>query len=181
MTRCTTFQEQLKQLNACAEATDWVGSKSLSQAWKECPRGDWLLWLAGEVNVDRRLIVEAACRCAESVIGLVPAGEDRPIRAIEAARAWIVGEATLDEVRAAAGAAYAAAARAAAWTFYAAWAARAAARAAAYAAAGADAAGAADAAARAPESEAQQACADLVRQVITVADIEKATGATANG
>jgi hypothetical protein len=65
-----------------------------------------MLWLASCLGVDRRLTVLAACDCAESVLVYVPPGEERPRRAIEVARRWVRGEATVDEVRAAAGAAY---------------------------------------------------------------------------
>jgi hypothetical protein len=66
--------------------------------------------------VDRRRIVLAACAVAESSLKYLPAGEDRPRVAIETARRWARGEATLKEVRDASDAAYAAraAARAAA-------------------------------------------------------------------
>ncbi len=187
------FAYQLKNLNACLEAQNWARGKNLAAAWKKCLRGDWLLWLAAKAGIDRRLVVEAACRCAESVVGLVPAGEERPTAAIAAARAWIQGDATLEEVRAAAYAADAAYAAADA-NANAAYAARAAAYAAVYAAdanaanaaydADADAADAADAAAAAAHAaddadarkEVQRACADLVRQVITAADVAAALG-----
>jgi hypothetical protein len=132
-----------------------------------------MLWLAVKAGVDRRLVVEAACRCAETTLGFIPEGEERPINAIATARRWIVGEATLGEVRAAAyaAAAYAAAAAAAyAADATAAAAYAAAAAAAAYAAdATAAAAYAADAAAR---TKGLADCADLVRQVIGLEDLK---------
>lgn len=174
-----SFQSKLIKLGACDEAKVWVGSQTLAKAWRECPRGDWLLWLAARAGVDRRLVVEAACRCAEAVLGLVPEGEERPVRAIEAARAWIRGEASLAEVRAAStSASYAASASGTFDTFYAAYAASAASAAyAAYAASSYDAASAAyDAAASAASAAAAVTsaltdCADLVRQVISVSDL----------
>ncbi|KKK78850.1 hypothetical protein LCGC14_2839430, partial [marine sediment metagenome] len=60
------------------------------------------LWAAEKVSVDRKLLVAAACDCAELAFPYVPSGEDRPRIAIETARKWIRGEATLKEVRAAA-------------------------------------------------------------------------------
>ncbi len=183
MTGAEKFTDQLENLAACEEARDWAQGKTLAAAWKQCPRGDWLLWLAGKAGVDRRLVVEAACRCAESVIGLIPAGEERPIAAIASARAWIQGDATIEEVRAAAYAAHAADAADAAYAAaaYAAYAADACAAyaCAAYAADAADAADddaydACDAYDTAARKEAQQACASLVRQVITVADVANA-------
>ena len=52
--------------------------------------------------VDRRRIVLAACAVAEVSLKYVPAREDRPRLAIEAARRWTRGAASVEEVRAAA-------------------------------------------------------------------------------
>ena len=115
--------------NACYNSIKWAGKRRINKAaWLSCPRGDWLLWLAARIGIDKNLIVFAACDCAESVLYLVPEGEDRPRKAIETARAFIAGKATMQEVRAARDAAIAA---------YNTYAARAAARAAANAAANA--------------------------------------------
>jgi hypothetical protein len=78
---------------------------------------------------DRKEGVRAACLCAREALRYVPAGELRPLRAIETAEAWTRGEATIAQVRAA---------RDEAWAADAAY--------AAYAADAADAAYAADAA-----------------------------------
>ena len=113
----------LTKLNACKEAIDWVGNKTIEQAWNECQRGDWLLWLAAKLDIDRKILVYAACQCARTALQYVPTGEKRPLIAIETAERWCRGEATLDEVKIAAraaaasandGAAYAAASYAAA-------------------------------------------------------------------
>ena len=140
-----SFASQLKRLNACSEAREWVGKKSLKTAWRQCENGDWMLWLAGELGVDRRLLVLAACDCARTALKHVPKGEDRPLKAIEVAEAWTRGEANLDQVRAAARAA-ANAANAASAAAYAAASAASAAYAAAYTAATSAAAYAANAA-----------------------------------
>ena len=104
-----TLHDQLVARDACSDAVEWVGTRTIEQAWAECERGDWMLWLAGRIDIDRKLLVSAACACAEPALAFVRAGEDRPRLAIEVARAWCVGTATLDDVRAAAAAAYAAA------------------------------------------------------------------------
>jgi hypothetical protein len=179
----TQLQKVLEQLDACAMAVHWVGERTLEEAWNQCERGDWMLWFAGKIEVDRKLLVLAACGCARKALKNVPEGEERPRIAIEAAEAWCRGEASIEDVRAAADAARAAAyaaraaadaadaaayaARAAAYAAYAAAdAADAAARAAAYAAYAA-----ADAAAEAA-SLAQSA--NIVREVIPFAEIERA-------
>lgn len=57
-------------------------------------------------RVDRRRLVMAASDCAETVLHLVPAGEDRPRIAIEAARAWCLEVTNLGPVRVASDAAW---------------------------------------------------------------------------
>ena len=138
--------------SARRDAMEWLGNRDSDQMWAECQRPDWLLWWAGK-TVPRRDLVLAACDCVETALQFVPADEHRPRLAIETARRWANGEATLEEVANAADAAYAArAADAAAYAAY--YAARAACAAycaacaarvsrAAYAAAGADGANAA--------------------------------------
>ena len=111
--RGKSFRSSLLALRACNEACAWVGRRSLRTAWRLCERGDWMLWLAATAGVDRRLLVRAACDCARLALPRVPAGENRSRVAIETAERWCDGLATLDEVRAAAAAAYAAAAYAA--------------------------------------------------------------------
>ncbi len=82
-------------------------------------------------NVQRQLLMAAACACAKTVEHLVKEGEKRPRVAIETAKAWVRGEVTLQEVNAAA---ENAADAARAYNGHAAWAAAYAAWAAAYAA-----------------------------------------------
>jgi hypothetical protein len=134
----------LSHLGACTDARVWAKTQpDLETAWRECKRSDWMLWLLAWTTLsqdDSRLRL-MACDFAEAVLIYVPAGEDRPRRAIECARRFAAGDATRAEMDAAGAARDAArdAAGAAAW----------AARAAAWAAAGA----AARAAARAAQSD----------------------------
>jgi hypothetical protein len=84
---------------ACPEAVDWVDDKDLKTAWNTCERADWMLWLAAKTGIDRKLLVLVACDCAETALKYVPDGEDRPRQAIETARKWCAGEASIDQVR----------------------------------------------------------------------------------
>jgi hypothetical protein len=102
------FRGRLIKMGACPEAVEWVGSRGLSAAWRECERADWMLWFAARVEIDRKALVLAACDCAETALRFVPEGEDRPRVAIETARRWARGAATLQETRDAADAASAA-------------------------------------------------------------------------
>jgi len=112
------LKEKLIKINSCSEAVKWIGGRGLQKAWTECNRADWMLWLCGKM-VDkpgwptRQKLVLVACDCASRALKYVPDGEDRPRKAIETARAWTKGRATIEQVRdaaAAADAVYAAAA-----------------------------------------------------------------------
>jgi hypothetical protein len=40
-----TFAELLIELGACKEAREWVGERTLRDAWAECDNASWMLWL----------------------------------------------------------------------------------------------------------------------------------------
>ena len=208
--------EFLQKNHACTPSLEWLKSRTLAEAWEQCERGDWLLWLAAKAGVDRRRLVMAACACARLALVHVPPGEERPRVAIETAEAWCRGEATIEQVKearrnaadaadaadaaayaaaaaayaayaasspayaaaAAAKAAYAAAYAASSPAYAAAAAAKAAYAAAAYAAAAAAYAAyaAADAAA---DSRALKEAAELVRGLISCAEVEAAINGSA--
>jgi hypothetical protein len=108
------IQETLNSLHACVEAKEWAKQFDDWQIlWDKCERGDWMLWLCGKYTLDgeseaRKKLVAAACDCAELALKYAKEGEERPRVAIETARKWIKGEATIAEVRSAAESAYAA-------------------------------------------------------------------------
>jgi hypothetical protein len=177
----------LESLNACSDEIAWARNyDSLDKAWDACERPEHLLWLCGRMAdkpgwPTRKDIVLAACDCAEQVLHLVKPGEDRPRKAIEAARTWVRGEIGIDEVRAYAAAAADADAAACADAAYAAAcviAAADAASASAYAAsAAADAAACVIAAADAASASAYaaSAAADAAACVIAAADAAAAS------
>lgn len=178
MTNVQTI-DLLKRLGACDDATEWLGDRDLATAWRECPRGDWMLWLAASMP-DRKPVVRAACACARLALPYVQAGEMRPLKAIDMAECWVGddGVATPDQLNLAADAAFDAA-YASAYTRSAAFAADAAFRAAALtffdahalahtaAYTATDTANAALYAANAKRTETLAQCADIVRQHIS--------------
>jgi hypothetical protein len=128
----TALYRYLEKLEACADALTWIDDNKLSDpqvAWDTCPDARWLFWVI-ERHLDKpgwpthQEVVLAACDCAEVSLHLIPADEDRPRIAIETARRWVAGEATIEECRLtaldAADAAYAAYAADAAYAAYAA-------------------------------------------------------------
>jgi hypothetical protein len=151
----------LIRTGACLDARIWAKTQpDLETAWRECKRSDWMLWLLAWTTLsqdDSRLRL-MACDFAEAVLIYVPAGEDRPRRAIECARRFAAGDATRAEMAAAGDAAWAAARDAAGA------AARAAAGAAAWAAAGDAWAAAGDAAGATAWAAAGDAQSDIIRR-----------------
>ncbi|MBU6231505.1 hypothetical protein KGP36_02450 [Patescibacteria group bacterium] len=187
-----------REHSACAEAREWLkaeGVTTLAETWDTCPRADWMVWMLRRTDKwDKPMMVKIAIACAEQVLGIYETrqpGDDRPRKAIEAAKAYLADPSEKNREKArksAAAAAYAAAAAAAyaayaaAYPAYAAAAADDAADAAAYAAyaaaypayAAAAADDAADAAAYAAYAVAAPAaraamrkrCADAIREAV---------------
>jgi len=60
--------EKLNQLSACYDAIEWVKTrKSPKDAWMNCIRGDWMLWLAKKLDVDDRKLTLTKAMCAKQV------------------------------------------------------------------------------------------------------------------
>lgn len=100
--------DKLEKLDPCPEAIEWARTQPDPQTlWNNCERGDWMLWLVGKLGggartKSRKTLVLAACECARLSLPYVKKGEERPLKAIETAEAWIRGEAKSREVLAAA-------------------------------------------------------------------------------
>lgn len=85
-----TFQELLEDLDACGIARDWAAAKTIEEVVAECHRGDWLLWLAAQVNVDKRKFTLAKAHCANMVRHLMK--DERSLNAVDIAMAYGKGE-----------------------------------------------------------------------------------------
>ena len=95
-------KEILTNLNACNEAIQWAGEKSIEEILKDVHRGDWVLWLASILKVDHRALTLAKARCAKTVIHLMK--DKRNIKAVEVAEQYGLGKATKEELKSAAAA-----------------------------------------------------------------------------
>ena len=93
------LSDKLNNMDACSEAVDWIGRRGSMTAWRDCKRADWMLWAANNLGIDRKLIVLAACDCAETALKYVPEDEDRPAKCIQTTRNWCNGTASMDDVR----------------------------------------------------------------------------------
>jgi hypothetical protein len=91
----------LKDLGVCDEAIAWMeGRTDPFEAWNECHRGDWLLWLLGTCAgpaFDRRRFVLCICDCVEPAVE--HAIKETGRRCLAAARSWAVEECSYEELR----------------------------------------------------------------------------------
>jgi hypothetical protein len=67
--------------------------------WRLCQRGDYLVWFAAMLQVERKQLVLAACECAR--LGLPYSTDSRPLQAVEKAEKWAKSDpwVKLDHVR----------------------------------------------------------------------------------
>ena len=92
----TSTLDRLRRIGACDPIYNWVAAQpdcTPAVLWATCPRGDWLLWLAARVGVDRHVVVAACCACARTALRYVTDPRElRPLSAIMIAEAWARGD-----------------------------------------------------------------------------------------
>lgn len=75
---------KLEKTGACISAIRYVRTqKSYVDAWNNCPRGDWMLWIADKLQINKRLLTLAKGKCAATVLHLMQ--DERSKDAIQAA------------------------------------------------------------------------------------------------
>ena len=148
------MKTEIERFNPCEDALEFRKKyKTFRGAWNNCPRGDWMLWIAKRVGIDIRTLTLAKGYCAKTVIHLMK--DQRSKDAVKAAIDFGRGKIDEGQLRNAADAANAAAYANAN---------------AAYAAANAAAYAAYSAAARIKN---QKATADICRKYLTKSVMEK--------
>ena len=164
------FKDYLLDVNgyeACKDAREWNGDRTLAQCWAECERGDWMMWLLSRAKLcDLRTLTKIKALQVEKIRHLLK--DPRSIAALDGAHAFGRGEISEEDLAALASASAASAsASAASASAYAA-------SASAYAASAASAAAAADVAYVAASARLHflKECADIVRSVIPNIKIE---------
>jgi hypothetical protein len=100
------MKELLIKLNACEEAIEWAGDRTIEQIVKDCDRGDWLFWLAKKIGIECQPLTLANGHCANTVRHLME--NETSIEAVDMAIAFGEGRATMEELNNAAAASYAA-------------------------------------------------------------------------
>jgi len=139
-----SLRKKLLKINACGEGMEWLADQTAEDAWATCQRGDWMLWAGSRCGVDLQTITITKVKCARLVQHLMQ--DQRSLDALDVAEQFALGNATREQLAAAAADAANAAADDAAY--------------AANAAADADAADAAYAASAAYAANAANAAAD---------------------
>jgi hypothetical protein len=97
------MKELLIKLNACDEAIEWAGDRTIEEIVKDCDRGDWLLWLAKKIDIELQPLTLAKGHCANTVRHLMK--NETSIKAVDMAIAFGEGRATMEELNNAANAA----------------------------------------------------------------------------
>jgi hypothetical protein len=94
--------EWLQANKACKESIKWIKQnniQSLEDAWNICKQGDWLLWMATKLKVDKRKLVLCAALCAHTVVQYMK--DPRSRNAVRIAFLWGRGKATDKQLEAA--------------------------------------------------------------------------------
>ena len=69
----------------CPSALKWLGDRSASQAWAECPKGSWLTWWLDRVNYPRTEALAAAWRARDEAVDAALRAQDEAVEAAERA------------------------------------------------------------------------------------------------
>ena len=56
------LRKWLVERNVCPEALEWLGDRDLAAAWQECAVPEWMLWLLGYAGISRSTMRLLACR-----------------------------------------------------------------------------------------------------------------------
>lgn len=88
----------MKINQACEDGLIWAKTQSdLYDLWNNCHRGDWLLWLANKLKVDKRKQALCAALCAHTVVHLMTDARSR--EAVRIAFLWGRGKVTNEQLR----------------------------------------------------------------------------------
>ena len=94
----------LKKLLACNDAINWVGERTIEEAWAECERGDWMLWYYANVFPNNiRELTLAKAHCANTVRHLMK--DERSLKAVDIAISFGEGNISKDDLQVSASAA----------------------------------------------------------------------------
>jgi hypothetical protein len=83
----------IEEFSPCNKGLDYYKSQpDFKAAWENCPRGDWMLWIAQRLQVDTKVLILAKGKCAETIIHLMK--DEKSVNAVKAAIAYGMSEIT---------------------------------------------------------------------------------------
>lgn len=89
---------EIEKLGACEKGVAFRQKyDTFEEAWNECPRGKWMLWLSRKLQVDDRIIRLAEGLCANTVRHLME--DDRSKAYVDAKIAYGRGEISKKEMQ----------------------------------------------------------------------------------
>ena len=97
-----SLTSQLVAIGACREALRWVNNRgitTLQEAWEQCQRADWLVWLAARVGVPETTLVLLLTLLARPVVPQILPGHKRLLECLALAESWARGEVSSDKLR----------------------------------------------------------------------------------
>lgn len=86
------------QFGPCIDAIRYYENyDSFEQAWQDCQRGDWMIWIAFKLKVDKKLLFKAKALCAKTVEHLMK--DQRSKDAVQAALDYADGKITEKQLK----------------------------------------------------------------------------------
>jgi hypothetical protein len=84
-----------------SEFRSWAQGRSGNDrdAWEQCPAGDWMLWLAASVGVERKSVVRAAVQCVAIGLDFIPKADASLRTFLDACDRWLLGAQNRQELR----------------------------------------------------------------------------------
>ena len=95
-----SLRKKLLKINACGEGMEWLADQTAEDAWATCQRGDWMLWAGSRCGVDLQTITITKVKCARLVQHLMQ--DQRSLDALDVAEQFALGNATREQLAAAA-------------------------------------------------------------------------------
>jgi len=88
---------EIEKYKPCSEAVEFRKKfNSFKEAWEQCTRGDWMLWLAYKLEINNRILTLAKAMCAKTILHLIK--DQRGIDAINTSTKYGKGKATQKEL-----------------------------------------------------------------------------------
>jgi hypothetical protein len=103
----TDLRRILREFIVCPDGLDWAKERTIDEAFHDCQRADWLLYLGGLMagrpgwpGVDE--IVALSADCARTALRFIPRHVDAPRKVLGVAREFVHGVSSVEDLAAAA-------------------------------------------------------------------------------